>query len=117
MGALIPRLAPMGALSDAERQMLTEATERARARMSGRTIDSDGRDSRPEHQRITEHLWLRYDTDDILQAVWLPIGVIPERPVENLRRERTRWLLRNPGGAGLNSDYFSKSSRIDYQTG
>jgi hypothetical protein len=89
----------MGELTDADRQMLTDATERARARMSGRTIDSDGQDSRPEHQRITEHLWLRYDADDVLQALWLPPGIVPERPAENLRRERTRWLPRNPGGS------------------
>ena len=88
----------MGTLTDAERQMLADATERARARMSGRTIDSDGQDSRPEHQRITEHLWLRYDADDILQALWLPPGIVPERPVVKLPYERTRWLLRNPRG-------------------
>jgi hypothetical protein len=88
----------MGELTDAERQMLADATEKARVRMSGRTIDSDGQDSRPEHQRITEHLWLRYDADGVLQALWLPIGVIPTGPAENLRRERTRWLLRNSGG-------------------
>jgi hypothetical protein len=88
----------MGELTDADRQMLEQATERARARMSGRTIDSDGQDSRPEHQRITEHLWLRYDSENVVQAVWLPIGVIPDRPVEYLKRERTRWLLRNSGG-------------------
>jgi hypothetical protein len=89
----------MGELTDAERQMLADATDRARVRMSGRTIDSDGQDSRPEHQRITEHLWLRYDDDGVLQALWLPIGVIPTGPAENLRRERTRWLLRNSGAS------------------
>lgn len=99
MGALIPRLAPMGTLTDAERQMLEQATEKARARMSGRTIDSDGRDSRPEHHRITEHLWLQVDADDVLQAVWLPIGVLPNRPAEYLKRERTRWIRRNPGAS------------------
>jgi hypothetical protein len=88
----------MGELTPEDRQMLADATERARARMSGRTIDSDGLDSRPEHQRITEHLWLRYDADDVLQALWLPPGVIPERGVIKLPYERTRWLLRNPGG-------------------
>jgi hypothetical protein len=88
----------MGELTDAERQMLADATDRARVRMSGRTIDSDGQDERTVHQRITEHLWLRYDADGILQALWLPIGVIPTGPAENLRRERTRWLLRNSGG-------------------
>jgi hypothetical protein len=88
----------MGALSDADRRMLADATERARARMSGRTIDETGRGSRPDHYRITEHLWLRYDDDGVLQALWLPIGVIPTGPAENLRRERTRWLLRNSGG-------------------
>jgi hypothetical protein len=67
--------------------------------MSGRTIDSDGRDIRPEHQRITEHLWLQVDANGVLEAVWLPPGIIPERPVEYLRRERTRWLLRNPGAS------------------
>jgi hypothetical protein len=89
----------MGALSDADRQMLADATDRARARMSGRTIDETGQDSRPNHYRITEHLWLRYDRDGVLQALWLPPGVIPERPAENLKRERTRWLLRNPGAS------------------
>jgi uncharacterized protein YegJ (DUF2314 family) len=89
----------MGALSDAERQMLTEATEKARQRMSGRTIDETGRDSRSEHQRITEHLWLQVDADDVLQAVWLPIGVLPNRPAEYLKRERTRWIRRNPGAS------------------
>jgi hypothetical protein len=88
----------VAALSDAERQMLADATDRARARMSGRTIDSDGQDSRPDHYRITEHLWLRYDSENVVQAVWLPPGVIPDRPAENLKRERTRWLLRNPEG-------------------
>jgi hypothetical protein len=88
----------MGELTDAERQMLTDATERARARMSGRTIDQTGLDSRPDHYRITEHLWLRYDRDGVLQALWLPPGIVPERPAENLRRERTRWVLRNSGG-------------------
>jgi hypothetical protein len=87
----------MGTLTDAERQMLADATERARQRMTGRTIDSDGRDSRPEHQRITEHLWLQLDTNGVLETVWLPIGVIPDRPAENLKRERTRWIMRNPG--------------------
>jgi hypothetical protein len=72
--------------------------------MSGRTIDETGRDIRPDCSwaqvyRITEHLWLRYDAEDILQAVWLPPGIIPERPVVKLPYERTRWLLRNPGGA------------------
>jgi hypothetical protein len=66
--------------------------------MTGRTIDSDGQDSRPDHYRITEHLWLRYDADDILQALWLPPGIVPERPVVKLPYERTRWLLRNSGG-------------------
>ena len=88
----------MAALSDADRQMLADATERARARMSGRTMDETGHDGRPDHYRITEHLWLRYDADGVLQALWLPPGVIPTGPAENLRRERTRWLLRNPGG-------------------
>jgi hypothetical protein len=88
----------MGELTDADRQMLEQATEKARARMSGRTIDSDGQDERTVHYRITEHLWLRYDSDDILQAVWLPPGVIPERGVVKLPYERTRWLLRNSGG-------------------
>jgi hypothetical protein len=88
----------MGELTDADRQMLEQATEKARARMSGRTIDETGRDGQTVHQRITEHLWLRYDADDILQAVWLPPGVIPERGVVKLPYERTRWLLRNPGG-------------------
>jgi hypothetical protein len=89
----------MGELSDADRETLAQATERARARMSGRTIDSDGQDSRPEHQRITEHLWLRYDAENVLQALWLPLGVIPTGSAENLRRERTRWLLRNSGAS------------------
>jgi hypothetical protein len=88
----------MGELTDAERQMLNDATERARVRMSGRTMDETGHDSRPDHYRITEHLWLLYDSENVVQAVWLPPGVIPERPAENLRRERTRWLLRNPTG-------------------
>jgi hypothetical protein len=96
MGALIPRLAPMGTLTPEDRQMLEQATEKARARMSGRTIDETGRDSRPEHQRITEHLWLQEDADGVLQAVWLPTGVLPNRPAEYLKRERTRWVLRNP---------------------
>jgi hypothetical protein len=65
--------------------------------MTGRTIDSDGRDSRPEHCRITEHLWLQMEPNGVLEAVWLPPGIIPDRPADNLRRERTRWLLRNPG--------------------
>jgi hypothetical protein len=99
MGALIPRLAPIRTLTDAERQMLNEATEKARQRMTGRTIDSDGRDSRPEHCRITEHLWLQEDADGVLQAVWLPSGVIPDRPAEYLKRERTRWIKRNPGAS------------------
>jgi hypothetical protein len=89
----------MGELTPEDRQMLADATERARARMSGRTIDETGRDGRPDHYRITEHLWLRYDRDGVLQALWLPSGVIPTGPVENLRRERTRWLLRNPGAS------------------
>jgi hypothetical protein len=88
----------MGTLTDAERQMLADATERARARMSGRTIDETGQDSRPDQYRITEHLWLRYDADDVLQALWLPPGIVPERPVVKLPYERTRWLLRNFGG-------------------
>jgi hypothetical protein len=88
----------MGELTDAERQMLAQATERARARMSGRTIDETGLDEQTVHQRITEHLWLRYDADDVLQALWLPPGIIPERPVVKLPYERTRWLLRNPEG-------------------
>jgi hypothetical protein len=88
----------MGALTPEDREMLEQATERARARMSGRTIDSDGQDSRPDHYRITEHLWLRYDADDVLQALWLPPGIVPERPVVKLPYERTRWLLRNSGG-------------------
>ena len=38
-------------LSDADRAMLTEAQERARARMSGRTIDETGKDiSEPQGQ-------------------------------------------------------------------
>jgi hypothetical protein len=89
----------MGELTDADRQMLEQATEKARARMSGRTMDETGQDGRPDHYRITEHLWLRYDADGVLQALWLPIGVIPTGPAENLRRERTRWLLRNPGAS------------------
>jgi hypothetical protein len=88
----------MGALSDADRQMLADATDRARARMSGRTIDSDGQDERTVHPRITEHLWLRYDDDGVLQALWLPIGVIPTGPAENLRRERTRCSCAILGG-------------------
>ena len=45
----------MGQLSAADRALLTEAQERARARMSGRTIDETGRDiseRRPELELV-----------------------------------------------------------------
>jgi hypothetical protein len=63
--------------------------------MSGRTIDETGQDSRPTHYRVTEHLWLQLEPDVVLEAVWLPAGVIPTGPAENLRRERVRWIPRH----------------------
>ena len=40
----------MGQLTEADRALLTEAQDRARARMSGRTIDETGRDISEQRQ-------------------------------------------------------------------
>ena len=69
----------MAELTEADRALLTEVTERARARMTGRTIDETGRDiserqQEPEQIR-TGWYWTGTETVWVFGPNWQQTGV------------------------------------------